>query len=72
MNIPRATYNLFNWHIQPLFYERHPDQVILDEVFFSYWGRQASEFVDKKIGEREKYVQELSKAYCDMGYYYYY
>lgn len=60
-------YNLFNWHIQPLFNEEHPDEAIFDEVFFSYWGRRASDFVHKKMGEREKYVQELSKAYRDIG-----
>lgn len=65
--VPRAMYNLFNRHIQPLFNEEHPEEAIFDEVFFSYWGRRASEFIDKKTGEREKYVQELSKAYRDIS-----
>ncbi|OAQ96559.1 hypothetical protein LLEC1_06353 [Akanthomyces lecanii] len=65
--VPRAMYNLFNGHIQPLFNEEHPDEAIFDEVFFSYWGRRASDFVDKKVGERAKYVQELSNAYRDIG-----
>lgn len=55
--VPKAMYNLFNWHIQPLFNEAHPDESIFDEVFYFYWGRRASEFVNSKLQERERYVQ---------------
>ncbi|KAH8707879.1 hypothetical protein HC256_010040 [Beauveria bassiana] len=65
--VPKAMYNLFNWHIQPLFNEAHPDQSVFDEVFFFYWGRGASEFVDDKMRERKEYVQQLSEVYRDMG-----
>ncbi|EGX93751.1 hypothetical protein CCM_02020 [Cordyceps militaris CM01] len=64
--VPKAMYNLFNWHIQPLFHQTHPDESVFDEVLFSYWGRRASAFVDDKMGERDKYVQELTKVYRDM------
>lgn len=65
--VPKAMYNLFSWHVQPLFNEAHPDESTFDEVFFSYWGRRASEFLNEKLRQRETYVQELTKAYCDMG-----
>lgn len=34
--VPKAMYNLFNWHVQPLFNDAHPDESIFNEVFFSY------------------------------------
>ncbi|KAM3502009.1 hypothetical protein MY11210_009201, partial [Beauveria gryllotalpidicola] len=35
--VPKAMYNLFNWHVQPLFNDEHPDESIFDMVLFSYW-----------------------------------
>ncbi|PQK09127.1 hypothetical protein BB8028_0001g11980 [Beauveria bassiana] len=65
--VPKAMYNLFNWHVQPLFNEAHPDESIFDEVFFSYWCRRAGEFVEGKLKEKERYVQALTEAYRDIG-----
>ncbi|KAM3511876.1 hypothetical protein MY11210_004494 [Beauveria gryllotalpidicola] len=61
--IPKGMYNLFNRHIQPMFNEDHPDLSVFDDVFYWYWGLEASSIIDRKLGEREEYIKELRKAH---------
>ncbi|KAM3492557.1 hypothetical protein MY3957_004218 [Beauveria namnaoensis] len=39
--VPKAMYNLFNWHIQPLFNEAHPDQHARQDVVLGQDNRAA-------------------------------
>ncbi|PQK09298.1 hypothetical protein BB8028_0001g13680 [Beauveria bassiana] len=61
--IPKGMYNIFNGHIQPMFNEYHSEMSIFNDVFYWYWGLQASDLIDRKLEEREKYVNELRKAH---------
>ncbi|KAM3535452.1 hypothetical protein MY4038_001324 [Beauveria bassiana] len=61
--IPKGMYNIFNGHIQPMFNEYHPEMSIFNDVFYWYWGLQASDLIERKLEEREKYVNELRKAH---------
>ncbi|EGX88183.1 hypothetical protein CCM_09319 [Cordyceps militaris CM01] len=60
--IPKGMYNLFNRHIQPMFNQHHPEMSIFNDVFYWYWGLQASDLIDRKLEEREEYVNELRKS----------
>ncbi|TQV94795.1 Aminoglycoside phosphotransferase [Cordyceps javanica] len=61
--IPKAKYNLFNWHIQPMFNEAHPDMSIFDEIVHFYWGADASGVIDAKIEERKAYIEDVKKIH---------
>ncbi|XWW97823.1 hypothetical protein V2A60_005810 [Cordyceps javanica] len=61
--IPKAKYNLFNWHIQPMFNEDHPDMSIFDEIVHFYWGADASSVMDAKIEERKAYIEDVKKIH---------
>ncbi|OAA57225.1 Aminoglycoside phosphotransferase [Cordyceps fumosorosea ARSEF 2679] len=61
--IPKGMYNLFNGHIQPMYNADHPQMAIFDDVFFWYWGRQASTFIDRKLEDTDIYIDELRKAH---------
>ena len=63
VSIPKAMYNLFNRHIQPMFNMDHPDMQIFDDVFYWYWGLQASSLIDRKLEAREAYINILRKAH---------
>ncbi|EGX87838.1 hypothetical protein CCM_09460 [Cordyceps militaris CM01] len=62
-SIPKGMYNLFNRHIQPMYNEHHPDMAVFDDVFHWYWGLRASKLIDRKLAEREAYINELRKAH---------
>ncbi|KAM3508316.1 hypothetical protein MY11210_006785 [Beauveria gryllotalpidicola] len=61
--IPKAKYNLFNWHIQSMFNEDHPNLSIFDEIFHFYWGLDASKVIDAKIEERTAYIEDVKKLH---------
>ncbi|KAJ6781954.1 hypothetical protein PWT90_02019 [Aphanocladium album] len=60
---PKAMYNLFNRHIQPAFDEDHPEMSIFDEVFCCYWGYEALSLIDKKLGDRKAYIEQLREEH---------
>lgn len=64
--MPKPMYNLFNWHVQPLYNEEHPDLLIFDQVFHWYWGIQAAEFIKTKLDERETYIQDVTKTHAAL------
>ncbi|KAM3495338.1 hypothetical protein MY3957_001361 [Beauveria namnaoensis] len=59
----KAMYNLFNRHIQPMFNAEHPEMQIYDDVLCCYWGHGASSLIEKKLRDREAYVNDLREAY---------
>lgn len=61
---PKGMFNIFNRHIQPLFNKEHPDQKIFDQVFFWYWGFGTQELIEKKLKDKEDYVERVKEAFA--------
>ncbi|KAM3531623.1 hypothetical protein NHJ13051_000688 [Beauveria bassiana] len=59
----KAMYNLFNRHIQPMLNAEHPEMQIYDDVLCCYWGHGASSLIEKKVKDRQAYVNDLREAY---------
>ncbi|KAG8405323.1 hypothetical protein J3458_021986 [Metarhizium acridum] len=67
VSVPKGMYNLFNRHIQPLFNKEHSELSIFDEVFFWYWGENATETIRTKLQDKEEYLQRVTEAFgCQM------
>ncbi|KAM3546266.1 hypothetical protein ARSEF1564_000754 [Beauveria bassiana] len=62
-DMQQAMYNLFNRHIQPMFNAEHPEMQIYDDVLCCYWGYGASSLIEKKLKDRQAYVNDLREAY---------
>lgn len=66
LNHPRVTYNLFLDHIQP---RVAPSQMKGDEciqfqrILAPYWAPNASEFINKKLKDRQNYLEVLRARY---------
>ncbi len=63
VSIPKGMYNLFDRHIQPMFNERHSGASVFNDVFYWYWGLEASSLIERKLEEKETYINELRKAH---------
>ncbi|KAH8905679.1 hypothetical protein BR93DRAFT_945406 [Coniochaeta sp. PMI_546] len=51
VSVPKGMYNIFNRH------------AIFDEVFFWYWGFDAQEMVDKKLGDQVNYLTKVREVF---------
>jgi len=60
---PRATYNLFLDHVQPVFAPTHwsnDDEAIqFQDIIAPYWIEGAKDFIKQKVQDRSLYLERL-------------
>ena len=70
LNQPRATYNLFLDHLQPLFAPEHLDEdesIRFQHILAPYWIEDANRFIGQKLLDKEGYLNTLRSQYKDVG-----
>ena len=63
---PRVTYNLFLDHLQPRLAPYHLERmqaIQFQETLAPYWIENAPAFIDQKLHDREKYLEQLNLAH---------
>jgi hypothetical protein len=66
LNQPRATYNLFLDHLQPLFAPEHLEEegsIQFQRILAPYWIPDANRFIDQKVRDREGYLNLLRSRF---------
>lgn len=69
LNEPRATYNFFLDHLQPRFAPSHSQEeeaILFQRILAPYWTLHASDFIKRKVSDRENYLVELRSRYGPM------
>ncbi len=59
---PRATYNLFLDHLQPVFAPSHLEDELsiqFQRILAPYWSEGATRFIEQKLLDRQVYLKEL-------------
>jgi hypothetical protein len=61
---PKGLYQIFNEHIQRLFYPEHCNMAFFDETVAPYWSIGAKDVIKGKIKEEQYYKDRLREAFA--------
>ncbi|KZF21067.1 hypothetical protein L228DRAFT_253632 [Xylona heveae TC161] len=60
---PTGLYNVFLNHIQPLFSDKHADDVNFYLIVSQYWARGTADFIQSRVDDKEAYDSRLREMF---------